>query len=35
MPGHAKGTSRSVLLNPSYHRKQEYIWLMGGDLNGF
>ena len=26
---------RSGSLNASYHKEQEYIWLMGGDLNGF
>ena len=25
----------SVSLDASYHKKQEYIWFMGGDLNGF
>ena len=30
-----RGTSRSVLLNASYHEKHEYIWFRGGDLNGF
>ena len=29
------GTSPSVLLNAYYHKKHEYIWFMGGDLNGF
>ena len=29
------GTSPSVLLNAPYHKKGEYIWLRGGDLNGF
>ena len=24
-----------VLLNSSYQKKGEYIWLRGGDLNGF
>ena len=26
---------RSGSLNASYHKEQEYICLMGGDLNGF
>ena len=25
---------RSVSLDASYHKEQEYIWFMGGDLNG-
>ena len=29
------GTSRSLLLNVSYHEKHEYILVRGGDLNGF
>ena len=29
------GTSQSVVLNASYHKKHEYIWFRGGDLNGF
>ena len=29
------GPSQSVLLNASYHKKHEYIWIRGGDLNGF
>ena len=29
------GSSRSVLLNVSYYKKHEYIWLRGGDLKGF
>ena len=33
--GTPKGTSQSVLLNESYHKKQEYIWFRGRDLNGF
>ena len=24
-----------MLLNASYHKRHEYIWLMGGDLNSF
>ena len=28
-------TSPSVLLNVSCYKKHEYIWFMGGDLNGF
>ena len=28
-------TSWSVPLNVSYHKKNEYAWLRGGDLNGF
>ena len=27
--------SPSVLVNASSHKKHEYIWFMGGDLNGF
>ena len=27
-------TSLSVLLNVFYHKKHEYIWFRGGDLNG-
>ena len=30
---HARGTSLPVLLNTSCHKKHEYIWFMGGDLN--
>ena len=29
------GTSLLVLLNASCHKKHEYIWFMGGDLNSF
>ena len=25
----------SMLLNAPHHKEQEYIWFMGGDLNGF
>ena len=32
MPG---GTSKSLLLNASYHEKHEYIWFRDGDLNTF
>ena len=28
-------TSPTVLLNASFHKKGEYIWLRGGFLNGF
>ena len=35
--GHAWAQPREFpeLLNVSYHKKQEYIWFRGGDLNGF
>ena len=33
--GMPQATSLSVLLNVSYHKKQEYTWFRGGDLNGF
>ena len=26
---------RPMSLNTSHHKEQEYLWLMGGDLNGF
>ena len=29
------GVPRSMLLNAPYLKEQEYIWFMGGDLNGF
>ena len=29
------GDPRSVSLDASYHREQEYVWLIGEDLNGF
>ena len=29
------GVSRSMSLNAPYLKEQEYIWFMGGDLNGF
>ena len=29
------GVPRSMPLNAPYIKKQEYIWFMGGDLNGF
>ena len=29
------GDPRSVSLDALYHKEQEYIWFMGGDLNGF
>ena len=32
---HPLGTSRSVLMNVYYHKEYHYIWLRGGDLNGF
>ena len=25
----------SMSLNASHHKEQEYIWFIGGDLNGF
>ena len=31
----SQGTSWSVLLNVLYHKEYHYIWLSGGDLNGF
>ena len=33
--GMPQGTSWSVILNVSYHKKQEYIWFRGGDMNVF
>ena len=37
--GHAPrghlGVPRSMSLNAPYLKEQEYIWFMGGDLNGF
>ena len=35
IPWHTRGDSWSVVLNVSYHKKHEYIWVSGGDLNGF
>ena len=32
MPPGAQG---SMSLNVAYHKEQQYIWFMGGDLNGF
>ena len=29
------GVPRSMSLNVPYLKEQEYIWFMGGDLNGF
>ena len=29
------GVPRSMSLNAPYLKEQEYIWFMGGDLNGF
>ena len=29
------GDPRSVSQDAFYHKEQEYIWLMGGNLNGF
>ena len=29
------GVPRSMSLYAHYHKEQEYIWFMGGDLNGF
>ena len=29
------GVERPMPLNGPYHKEQEYIWFMGGDLNGF
>ena len=29
-PGTPWGTSKSVLLNASYHKKHNYIWVRGG-----
>ena len=34
-PEEPPGVPRSMLLNALYHKEQEYIWFMGGDLNGF
>ena len=33
-PGGHPGVPRSMSLNAPYLKEQEYIWLMGGDLNG-
>ena len=33
-PGLPQGSSLSVILK-AYHKKHEYIWFSGGDLNGF
>ena len=37
--GHAPrghpGVPRSMSLDAPHHKEQEYIWYMGGDLNGF
>ena len=33
--GRPRGTSSLVLLNASYHKKHEYVWFRGGDLNCF
>ena len=30
-----RGTHGSRSLNAAYHKEQQYIWFMGGDLNGF
>ena len=30
-----RGTQGSMSLNAAYHKEQQYIWFMGGDLNGF
>ena len=36
--GHAPGgplwDPRSMSLNAPHHKEQDYIWFMGGDLNG-
>ena len=34
-PGTYQGTTWYVLLNVNYHKEFHYIWLRGGDLNGF
>ena len=34
-PDKHQGTTWSVLLNVYYHKEYHYIWLRGGDLNGF
>ena len=34
-PAHPEWPYRLVSLNASYHKEQEYIWFMGGDLIGF
>ena len=34
-PGTPLGISWKVLLSTSYHRELQYIWVKGGDLNGF
>ena len=34
-PGGHQGVLRSMSLNAPYLKEQEYIWFMGGDLNGF
>ena len=31
----SQGTPRSMFLNVPYPKEQEYVWFMGGDLNGF
>ena len=33
--GTNQGTTWSVLLNVSYHKKNEHIWFIGRDLNHF
>ena len=33
-PGGHPGVPRSMSLNAPYLKEQEYIWFMGGDLNG-
>ena len=33
--GHNPGGPPSMSLNDSYHKKQGYVWIRGGDLNGF
>ena len=35
VPGGPPGVPRSMSLYVPYHKEQEYIWFMGGDLNGF
>ena len=30
-----RGTRGSMSLNAAYHKEQQYIWFMGGDLNSF
>ena len=34
-PGGHPGVPRSMSLNAPHHKEQEYIWFIGGDLNGF